>query len=64
MSSWDYRAIRVRLTDDEYRKLRVWAAEEGTSIQEINTRTLRTALENRPKVSDCWDDQAIYGLPA
>jgi hypothetical protein len=40
--------MRVSLSPEEWRKLRAWAAEEGTSVQAIIVRLLRRALEKRP----------------
>jgi hypothetical protein len=42
------KSMRVSLSPEEWRKLRAWAAEEGTSVQAIIVRLLRRALEKRP----------------
>ena len=43
------RVMRIALVPEEWRKLRAWAAEEDTTIQEILVRILRCALEKRPR---------------
>jgi hypothetical protein len=43
------KSMRVALAPDEWRKLRVWAAEEGTSVATIVVGILRRALEKRPR---------------
>jgi len=43
--------IRVSLVPEEWRKLRAWAAEEGSSVQRIVTEILRRALARRPPTS-------------
>jgi hypothetical protein len=40
--------MRLSLTPDEWRKLRVWAAEDDTSMQQIVNEFVRRALESRP----------------
>jgi hypothetical protein len=43
--------MRLRLTPDEWRKPRVWAAEEDTSMQAIVVEVLRQELEHKPRLS-------------
>ncbi len=43
------KSMRVALTPEEWRKLRAWAAEEGTSVQATVVGILRRALEKRPR---------------
>jgi hypothetical protein len=43
--------IRVSLVPEEWRKLRAWAAEEGSSVQQIVTEILRRSLAHRPPTS-------------
>ncbi len=40
--------MRLALTTDEWRKLRVWAAEEDTSMQEVVVQIIRRELDRRP----------------
>ncbi len=42
------KSMRVSLSPEEWRKLRAWAAEEGTSVQAIIVRLLRRTLDKRP----------------
>jgi hypothetical protein len=42
------KSIRVTLTPHDWRKLRVWAAEEDLDMQQIVSLLLRRALERRP----------------
>lgn len=42
------KSMRVSLSPEEWRKLRAWAAEEGTSVPEIVVRLLRRTLDKRP----------------
>ncbi len=42
--------IRLSLTPGEWRKLRVWAAMEDTSMQQIVGELVRAELERRPSV--------------
>jgi hypothetical protein len=42
------KSMRVSLSPEEWRKLRAWAAEEGTSVQAIVVRLLRRTLDKRP----------------
>ena len=39
------------LTTDDWRKLRLWAAEEALSVEDIVSRVVRERLEQRPRVS-------------
>ena len=41
--------IRLTLTPDEWRKLRVWAAERDTSMQAIVGEIVRRELEGKPR---------------
>jgi len=41
--------VRLMLTTEEWRKLRVWAAEEDTSVQQIVADVLRRELERKPR---------------
>jgi len=41
--------MRVTLTPDEWRKLRVWAAEEDTSMQAIVGELVRRELAGKPR---------------
>ncbi len=43
------KTLRVALRPEEWRRLRAWAAEQGTSAEETVTRILRGALEHRPR---------------
>jgi hypothetical protein len=40
--------MRLTLNPEEWRKLRVWAAEEDTSMQAIVGETMRRELAGRP----------------
>jgi hypothetical protein len=41
--------MRLALTPEEWRKLRVWAAEDDTSMQAIVAQVLRGELERKPR---------------
>jgi hypothetical protein len=41
--------MRLTLTPDEWRKLRVWAAEDDTSMQAIVGQIVRGELEGKPR---------------
>lgn len=41
--------VRMTLTPEEWRKLRAWAAEEDTSIEEILGRIVRAELVGKPR---------------
>jgi len=41
--------MRLTLTPDEWRKLRVWAAEEDTSMQAIVGEIMRRELAGKPR---------------
>jgi hypothetical protein len=41
--------MRVTLSTEEWRKLRVWAAEEDTSMQQIVAEVIRRELESKPR---------------
>jgi hypothetical protein len=43
------KTISLALEPEEWRKLRVWAAEEGTSVRAILVRIVRRVLEDRPR---------------
>jgi hypothetical protein len=40
--------MRLALTAEEWRKIRLWEAEDAMSEEEIVVRILRRALERRP----------------
>lgn len=42
------KVMRLTLATDEWRKLRVWAAEEDTSVQQVVVQILRKELDRRP----------------
>jgi hypothetical protein len=42
--------MRLTLTPDEWRKLRVWAAEDDTSMQQIVGEIVRHELDRRPRL--------------
>ena len=42
--------MSLSLTPEEWRKLRVWAAAEGTSMQAIVDEILRRELARKPRV--------------
>ncbi len=44
------KAVRLSLETGEWRQLRAWAAEEGTSVEDVIARALREVLEGRPRV--------------
>ena len=41
--------MRLTLTPDEWRKLRVWAAEDDTSMQQIVGDIVRRELAGKPR---------------
>jgi len=41
--------MRLSLTPDEWRKLRVWAGEDDTSMQAIVVQILRAELDRKPR---------------
>jgi hypothetical protein len=41
--------VRLALTPEEWRKLRLWAAEDSTSIEAIVRRTVERELVGRPR---------------
>jgi hypothetical protein len=41
--------VRVALETDEWRKLRVWAAEDDTSVQQVVVQIIRRELDRRPR---------------
>ncbi len=41
--------MRLSLTPDEWRKLRVWAAEDDTSMQQIVGEIVRRELAGKPR---------------
>jgi hypothetical protein len=41
--------MRLTLTPEEWRKLRVWAAEDDTSMQAIVAQVVRRELEHKPR---------------
>jgi len=43
------KTMRVALTPEEWRKLRVWAAEADTSIQAIVAEIVRRELAGKPR---------------
>ena len=43
------REVRLSLTPDEWRQLRLWAAQEGTDTQRIVEEIVRRELEGRPR---------------
>jgi hypothetical protein len=43
--------LSLLLATDDWRKLRLWAAQEMLSVEEIVSRIVRGALEERPPVS-------------
>jgi len=40
--------VRLSLTVEDWRKLRVWAAVEDTGVQQVVTGIVERALEKRP----------------
>ncbi len=42
--------MRLTLTPDEWRKLRVWAAEDDTSMQQIVGEIVRRELAGKPRL--------------
>jgi hypothetical protein len=43
--------IPLALTPDEWRKLRVWAAEQDTGMQQIVGEIVRRELAKRPRIT-------------
>ncbi|MHB8234416.1 MAG: hypothetical protein ACYDHT_07155 [Solirubrobacteraceae bacterium] len=43
------KTMRLVLTPEEWRKLRLWAAQRGTSVEAVVERVLRNELERRPR---------------
>lgn len=43
--------IRLALTPDEWRKLRVWAAEQDTGMQQVVGEIVRRELAKRPRIT-------------
>jgi len=43
--------MRLTLTPEEWRKLRVWAAEDDTSMQQIVGDLVRRELAHKPRRS-------------
>jgi hypothetical protein len=43
------RMMRLSLTAEEWRKLRIWAAEEDTSMQAIVGAIVRRELDGKPR---------------
>jgi hypothetical protein len=41
--------MRLSLSTEEWRKLRVWAAEDDTSMQQIVAEVIRRELERKPR---------------
>ena len=41
--------MRLTLTPDEWRKLRVWAAEDDTSMQQLVGNLVRRELAGKPR---------------
>ncbi len=41
--------MRLALTPEEWRKLRVWAAEDDTSMQQIVAALVRRELDRKPR---------------
>jgi hypothetical protein len=40
--------MRLTLTPGEWRKLRVWAAEDDTSMQQVVVQIIRRELDRKP----------------
>jgi hypothetical protein len=40
--------MRIALTAQEWRQLRLWAAEDATAIEDVVSRIVRRELEHRP----------------
>jgi hypothetical protein len=40
--------MRLTLTTDEWRKLRMWAAEDDTSMQQVVVQIIRRELDRKP----------------
>lgn len=45
------KTMHVELTPEEWRKLRVWAAEEDTSMQALVAELMRRELAGRSRVT-------------
>jgi hypothetical protein len=43
--------LSLLLGTDDWRKLRLWAAEEMLTVEDVVSRIVRGALEERPPVS-------------
>lgn len=43
--------VALLLATEDWRKLRLWAAEEMLTVEDIISRIVRGALEERPRVS-------------
>ena len=43
------KTLTLGLSPEEWRRLRVWAAEQGTGVQEIVVQIVRASLERRPR---------------
>jgi hypothetical protein len=41
--------MRLSLSTEDWRKLRVWAAEDDTSMQQIGAEVIRRELERKPR---------------
>ena len=44
------KTIRLSLTPEEWRKLRLWAAEEDASTQAVVGKLVRRELERKPRL--------------
>ena len=44
------KSLRLSLTTEEWRKLRVWAAELDTTVEAVVIGVLRRTLEDRPRI--------------
>jgi hypothetical protein len=40
--------LRLELTPEDWRKLRLWAAQQNTSVEAIVSQIVRRELERRP----------------
>lgn len=43
--------VHLRLTVEEWRQLRVWAARQDTGVQQVVAQIVRSALKDMPKSS-------------
>ncbi len=43
------KTVRLTLTPEEWRKLRLWAAEDDTSVQAVIGRIVRGELDRKPR---------------